>query len=78
MYSATITHFNGTTGRLDLDATTDAEAIAEISKIAVDGYRSGTSLQTTLANGNSYGVRNASGRAVGKEIECSNDAFAHL
>ena len=52
-------------GTLTLPATTDAEALKQISKLVTDGYRDETWAAVDLSDGRAYNVRNVRGHAVG-------------
>lgn len=78
MYTASITHFDGTPGLLSLDATSDESAVAEVRQIVRDGYRNGTQVRTTLSDGRSYVCGNEHGEPVGNYVDNNNAAFAHL
>lgn len=69
MYTAKISHFEGSPGILELDATTDEQAKAEINKIVSDGYRNGTTVSTTLANGDAYIATNKHGEVVSQTVD---------
>ncbi|HOW47355.1 MAG TPA: hypothetical protein PLB26_06845 [Rubrivivax sp.] len=52
-------------GSLELDATTDAEAIAEIKQLVESGYRNGTWATVELSDGRTASYCNRHGEAVG-------------
>ncbi len=52
-------------GVLSLDATTDAQAVAEVRRFVESGYRNQTWACVELQDGRSYCVRNQHGKALG-------------
>lgn len=52
-------------GRMTLEATTEAEAIAEAKRFVEAGYRDGTWINVSLGNG-AYSCANRHGKAVGE------------
>lgn len=65
-YTATYSHSEtDSTGKLRLDATTDAEAIKEVRAFVSSGYRNGTWASTALQDGRTYTAHNQHGSAVG-------------
>lgn len=65
-YTARCGAGNGHPAVLTLDATTDAEAMAEIDAIVADGYRNEQWASVELADGRSYIANNLHGQAVGR------------
>lgn len=59
---------NSNTIDMELDATTDAEAVAELRKIVEAGYRNETHANVELSDGRIYGAANKSGEAHGRYI----------
>lgn len=57
-------HDNGTPGRLTLDASTDAEAKAEVIAFVKAGYRNSTWCSVELGDGSTYTAHNKHGSAV--------------
>jgi hypothetical protein len=65
-YTARYAHSDSDTpGKLNLDATTDDEAIKEVTKFVTDGFRNSTWCTVELSNGRHYTARNTSGHAFG-------------
>lgn len=52
-------------GEINLSATTEAEAIAEINEFVASGYRNGTWANVDFTGGRSYCAQNVHGKAVG-------------
>lgn len=64
-YTATFGHSeHDVPGRMTLEASTEAEAIAEANKFVESGFRSGTWINVSLEDG-VYGAANRDGKAVG-------------
>lgn len=64
-YTAKYGHSNNDAqGRLNLDATDDASAMAEVDGFVAAGYRNGTWATIELSDGSAYTARNEHGRAV--------------
>lgn len=53
-----------TVGNLELNASTDAEAIAELKDFVTSGYRNGTWANVELSTGEAFGCRNRHGTAI--------------
>lgn len=65
-YQAKFAHSpDDTTGTMSLDATTDQEAIIEVSDFVRDGFRNASWARVDLSGGRSYLVENQHGEAVG-------------
>lgn len=59
---------NSNTVDMELDATNDIEAVAELRKIVEAGYRNETHANVTLSDGRIYGAANKSGEAHGQYV----------
>ena len=59
---------NSSTVDMELDATNDTQAVAELRKIVESGYRNETHANVTLSDGRIYGATNKSGVAQGGYI----------
>lgn len=56
------------TTNMHLDATNDAQAVAELRKIVEAGYRNETHASVELSDGRIYGAVNKSGTAKGRYL----------
>ncbi len=59
---------NGNGGRLELSATNDDEAIAEVREFVRQGYRNETTAGVDLADGNHYQAWNEHGNVKGRRV----------
>ncbi len=57
---------NDLPGDLDLQATTDAEAVAEVNKLVAEGFRNSAWASIELSDGRGYIASNQDGKAVGQ------------
>ena len=65
-YQAAYAHSNeSSVGHLDIDASSDAQAVQEVREFVRAGYRNGTWANVELSDGRLYGCRNEHGEAVG-------------
>ena len=63
-YTAIFAHSDGDTpGRMELDATTDDAAKAEVKAFVASGVRNGTWCNVELSDGRTFGARNKHGDA---------------
>jgi len=65
-YQVAYAHSNeSSVGHLDIDASSDAQAVQADARAFVAGYRNGTWANVELSDGRIYGCRNEHGDAVG-------------
>jgi hypothetical protein len=65
-YQAAYAHSdNDSVGQMDLDASSDTQAVEEVREFVRTGHRNGTWANVELSDGRVYGCRNEHGEAVG-------------
>ena len=65
-YQAAYAHSNNdSAAQMDLDASSDAQAVEEVREFVRTGYRNGTWCNVELSDGRTYGCHNEHGEAVG-------------
>lgn len=65
-YQAAYAHSNNdSAAQMDLDASSDAQAVEEVREFVRAGYRNATWANVELSDGRIYGCRNEHGDAVG-------------
>lgn len=65
-YQAAYAHSNNdSAAQMDLDASSDTQAVSEVRDFVRSGYRNGTWANVELSDGRLYGCRNEHGESVG-------------